>query len=102
MREPETAVAVPSSSEAPPLRWWRRGLTVLIIATCLRVWLGPANLESIAQAQIPDAGLQRKQLLEEAQRTNQILSDILSLLQTRTLKVRVESTDKTTTTQPPR
>jgi hypothetical protein len=81
-------------------RWWQRGLAVLVIVTCLRVWVGPDRFEPVAQAQIPDAGLQRKQMLDEAQRTNQLLSDILAVLRTHTLKVRVESTDKTAATQP--
>ncbi len=76
-------------------QWWRRGLIVLVLATCIRVWTGPVSVDQQAVAQIPDSGLQRKQLLDETARTNELLSEILTHLRTQTLKVRIESTDKT-------
>jgi len=66
---------------------------LFLILTCLRVWVGPQPILERAHAQIPDAGLQRKQLVEEAARTNQLLSDIKRILESETLKVRVQSAD---------
>ena len=64
-----------------------------VVLTCLRVWLGPFPLLERAEAQIPDSGLQRKQLLDEAKRTNELLSDIKRILETQTLHVRLEGAD---------
>ncbi len=46
-----------------------------------------------AQAQIPDSGLQRLQLIDAVERTNQKLDDLNKLLRTQVLKVKVVSTD---------
>ncbi|MBI4716256.1 MAG: hypothetical protein HY763_00465 [Planctomycetes bacterium] len=73
--------------------WPRAALALLVAATCLRVWLGPIALVEEAQAQIPDSGLQRKQLLEETRRTNELLLEIKQLLATQTLNVRIRSAD---------
>lgn len=61
--------------------------------TCLKVWLGPLKIENEAYAQIPDSGLQRKQQLDEARRTNELLADIKRILEDHTLKVRMEGAD---------
>ncbi|HNQ21731.1 MAG TPA: hypothetical protein PKK06_01405 [Phycisphaerae bacterium] len=65
-----------------------------IVLSCLKVWVEPGSLTPMAVAQIPDSGLQRQQLLDEARRTNQLLSDILQTLKTQTLNVRMEGADK--------
>ena len=65
----------------------------LLIATCLRVWLGPVTELPRAQAQIPDAGSQRRELLREVQRTNTLLGQMLKTLQTQTFKVQMQGTD---------
>lgn len=77
-------------------------LTAVVLATCARVWLGPEPVIDSAQAQIPDAGAQRKELVEELRRTNQMLGDITQLLKTHTFKVRVEAPDKPGTAPPPK
>ncbi len=71
----------------------------ILTATCVRVWLGPNELLPRALAQIPDSGLQRKQTLDEIRRTNRLLEQIQHTLQTQTIKVRVEGTDKTKDTK---
>jgi hypothetical protein len=68
-------------------------LTGFVVMTCLRVWLGPWESATTAQAQIPDSGLQRKQAIDEARRTNELLAEIKSILQHEVLNVRVESAD---------
>ncbi len=74
-------------------RWIHRGLLAFVLLTCLRVWLGPVPMLQTAYGQIPDAGLQRKQILDEARLTNQLLSDIKHTLEAGTLHVRLEGAD---------
>lgn len=76
-------------------------ILVFVLASCLRAWLGPAEFTAVAEAQIPDGGLQRKQLLDEARVTNQLLAEIKGLLQTGTLNVRVQGADNQALTRPP-
>ncbi len=47
-----------------------------------------------AEAQIPDAGLQRRKSTEQAAETNRLLMEIVKVLRTETLKVRVVEPDK--------
>ena len=74
-------------------RFVDRLVVFFVILTCLRIWLGPFPVLERAEAQIPDAGLQRKQLVEAAQRTNELLSDIKRILETQTLHVRLQGAD---------
>ena len=66
----------------------------VLAATCARVWLGPGEFLPRAVAQIPDSGLQRKKMVDELARINHLLGQIHHTLRTRTIKVRVEGTDK--------
>lgn len=68
----------------------RFALGLALALTCLRVWVGPAGWESRALAQIPNAGSQRADLLEEVRRTNRLLEDVLTLLRTKSIKVEVQ------------
>lgn len=68
-------------------------LGLFLMATCLHVWTGPLPMLQTAYGQIPDAGLQRKLILEEAVRTNQLLSEIRQLLAEKTLNVRITGAD---------
>ena len=68
-------------------------LLVFVLLTCLRVWLAPAGAVEPVQAQIPDAGAQRRQQVDEARLTNQLLSDIKRILESGTLHVRLEGAD---------
>lgn len=47
-----------------------------------------------AVAQIPDTGLQRKQLIDETRRTNELLEQIRDHLRHKTVKVALEQSDK--------
>ncbi|MFQ5491252.1 MAG: hypothetical protein ACE5GE_11060 [Phycisphaerae bacterium] len=69
-------------------------LLVFVLTSCLRVWLGPLPTLQQAHAQIPDSGRQRFDMIREAQRTNQLLDQILTTLRQDTLNVRVVGTDK--------
>lgn len=73
-------------------RRWRPD-TVIVVALlgviAVQLWsTGPSILPE-AQAQIPDTGMQRKQLIDEARRTNELLSDILTQLREKPMKVRI-------------
>lgn len=73
---------------------WLRGLWwCFLVLTCLRVWTGPAPMLEKAQAQIPDAGLQRKQLVEGVQQNTQVLREIRQILGEGTLNVRIQGAD---------
>jgi hypothetical protein len=80
-------------SEPRQNRFVNRLVTFFVVLTCLRIWLGPLPLLERAEAQIPDAGLQRKQLVDEARRSNELLSDIKRILESQTLHVRLEGAD---------
>lgn len=80
----------------------RAAASFFVLVTCLRVWLGPISILPEAYGQIPDAGLQRKQILEEAMRTNQLLTEIKSILAERTLNVRVQGADNSSNGVAPR
>lgn len=72
----------------------RLALGALIAATCVRVWVGPADVLPRAAAQIPDSGLQRKQMVDEIRQTNVLLEEIIHILKTQPIKVSLPSTDK--------
>ncbi|MGD2110040.1 MAG: hypothetical protein PVI86_11705 [Phycisphaerae bacterium] len=82
--------------------WLRYSLGVVVLATCLRVWIGPATILPEAQAQLPDSAKQRKQLVAETQRTNQLLLEIKTLLADQTLNVRVVGADNQAPAPAPR
>ena len=54
-------------------------------------------MPKVASAQIPDSGMQRKLLLEETRRTNQLLTELIQTIKTGTFKVRIEGTDNKAT-----
>lgn len=74
-------------------RVFRGAIVALVVATCVRVWIGPAGFIPEARAQIPDAGSQRHALTQETRRTNQLLTEILTTLRKGTLKVELRGTD---------
>jgi len=71
----------------------RIAVGVFIFLSCLKAWVSPGTLLQPAEAQIPDAGLQRKQTLEAIERTNILLLDIKSTLETKPLNVRIVGAD---------
>ena len=86
-------------NESVNARWLRWSLSAIaallvVIAIELSVLIGP--LAPRAHAQIPDSGLQRRQLLEAQNDTNAKLDRILQHLRTQTIKVKVVGTDKET------
>ena len=79
---------------------WPRILVILFLAaTCWKVWLGDPQVLSIAAAQIPDSGMQRKVLIDEIRNTNRLISQMAATMKTHTFKVRIEGTDKQATTK---
>ncbi len=70
---------------------------VFVLASCIRVWVGSGPVIEVARAQIPDSGLQRKQMIDASMRTNQLLAEIKQLLATGTLNVRILGADNTNT-----
>lgn len=73
--------------------WIQRLVVAFVLLTCLRVWTGPLPMLEKAYGQLPDAGLQRKQILDEAKTTNQLLTEIKETLAKGTLHVRLEGAD---------
>ena len=58
-----------------------RLLTLFVLLTCLRVWLGPFGAEPIAEAQITNAGAQRKQIVTNTQQSAELLGELKALVQ---------------------
>lgn len=74
-------------------RWLYGVFGLFLLLTCIRVWVGPAAILEQAQAQVPDSGKQRRLLLEETRRTNQLLTEIRQLLEAHTFNVRIQGAD---------
>ena len=83
------------SMNARWLKWLLTGIVffLAVIAVELGVLIG-SGVERQAFAQIPDSGLQRKQMLGMQDRSNVLLDEILQFLRTQTLKVKVVGPDK--------
>ncbi|HNO77494.1 MAG TPA: hypothetical protein PKN33_05480 [Phycisphaerae bacterium] len=75
-------------------------LGAVLVATCVKVWFGPVTAMPTAQAQIPNAGNQRLQLVNEVRKSNELLAQIALILKSQTLKVEVQGTDKTNVGRP--
>ncbi len=65
---------------------------LVVIAVSLGViavglWQGHPSILPTAQAQVPDSGMQRNQMLKETQKTNELLRQILTHLQEKTVAV---------------
>jgi hypothetical protein len=81
-------------TEKPPMdRWLRLPLGLLVLVTCLRVWVGPTPVLPEARGQLYNPASQRQQVLEEARRTNRLLEDIRKMLKDHTFNVRVAGAD---------
>ncbi len=80
------------------LRWLLSGIVFLLAVIAVELaTLIP--LQPRAMAQIPNSGLQRKQMLEAQDQSITLLDGILQHLRTQTLKVKVIGTDKETRTE---
>jgi hypothetical protein len=84
-----------------PARLLRIAAAAFLVLTLLKVWVQPRGLLPEARAQIPDAAAQRNELMEQAKRTNQLLTDILEVLRAQPFKVESVGTDKTGATPRP-
>lgn len=68
-------------------------IAMLLVVIAVELWgTQPSSLPT-AQAQIPDSGRQRMEMIDEARRTNDLLAEILGHLRTKPVKVQMESTD---------
>ena len=67
-------------------------LGVILAVTFIRVWAGPTSWAADARAQIPDAGSQRADLLQEVRKTNELLRKVIQILETKSVKVEVQNT----------
>jgi hypothetical protein len=65
----------------------------LLAIIAVELWAGLGSAPR-ALAQIPDTGLQRQQLVDEARKTNALLEKILEHLRSGSVKVKLESADK--------
>lgn len=69
-------------------------ITVLLTVIAIELWGGRPGLVPAAHAQIPDSGLQRRQMTAELVKTNSLLERILKHLETKPIKVKIEAPDK--------
>ena len=74
--------------------WSRIFLILFLVATCWKAWFGDPQVLPIAAAQIPDSGMQRKVLIDEIRKTNQLITQLAATMKTHTFKVRIQGTDK--------
>ena len=73
---------------------WNAVLVLFLLATCLKVWASDASVIGQAARGVPfNPGQQRQELLVEARRTNELLTDIIALLKSGDLHVRVQGAD---------
>lgn len=79
-------------------RFWRSLFVVLMVLTCLRIWLGPVESVPRVQAQVQNPAAQRLALISEVRQTNELLAEIVRILSHRTLHVRIEGADNTPST----
>jgi len=75
--------------------WTQRFVVLLVVLTCLKVWVGPMNADqpAAAQSQVVDPGEQRLQLLAAANRTNELLAEIKQLLTSHIFNVTLKGAD---------
>ncbi len=74
-------------------RLWKVLIGVFLVVTCIRAWAPNEPVLSVAKAQVVNPSAQRRDLVREAKRTNQLLTDIKKILESGELKVRVEGLD---------
>ena len=74
------------------LEFW---VVVAVLGTlAVQVWSNTPSILPAAVAQIPDTGLQRKQLIDEQRRTNDLLEQIVDVLRSKTIKVELAPSEK--------
>ncbi len=83
----------PNSTRSFAIPTW--AWMILIGLTMWKVWIGPIPQAGVAHAQIPDSAAQRRLLIDELRRTNQLLTQIDETIRNHTIKVRIIEADKT-------
>jgi hypothetical protein len=80
-------------SESRSIGKWL-GIVVVMQGFIILLLLGQAPLARPAMAQIPDAGAQRDQMIEQMKSTNEKLDKLLALLSGGDLQVKVAKPDE--------
>jgi len=73
---------------------WIGVVVALQIVTVLGQWVGTPHATP-AMAQVPDAGLQQSQIIEQLKGTNERLDKVIALLSGGNLQVKVAKPDET-------
>lgn len=73
--------------------WWRALLLAVLLLAGLSLWDKNDGLVAPARAQLPNPASQRLEQLHVQRRTNELLEEILQLLKSGTLHVRLEGAD---------
>ncbi len=81
---------------------FRSIITIILVLTCLKVWLGPADIIQPAVAQIPNSGQQRYDMIDELKRVNKQLSELIAVMKTHTIKVQMAGGDRASDRGKPR
>ncbi len=76
-------------------------LYAFLAVSIWKAWFGSVDVLPKAIAQIPDSGVQRKQILAAVNRSNDLLAQLDQTLRTQTLKVRIIGTDNKSTAKRP-
>lgn len=69
-------------------------LTILAGVIAVELWSLSPNALAPAAAQIPDTAQQRKQIVDEARKTNATLMEILTHLREKSIKVQLAAPEK--------
>ncbi|MFH1416760.1 MAG: hypothetical protein ABII12_00520 [Planctomycetota bacterium] len=69
-------------------------IAALLGVIAVGLWREGPSMLPTAQAQVPDSGMQRNQLLKETQETNGLLRQILEHLQEKSIAVTMRDGDK--------
>jgi len=68
-------------------------LAAFVLMSCLKVWMPAERMLEPARAQIPNPATDRRELLQIGRRTNELLTDIKRILESKTLHVTLERAD---------
>lgn len=69
-------------------------LTLLLAIIAVELWAFAPDTTPRASAQIPDTGMQRKLIVDESKRTNELLERILDHLETKPIRVHLIADEK--------
>lgn len=72
-------------------------LTLLLAIIAVELWAFAPDTTHRASAQIPDTGMQRKLIVDETKRTNELLEQILDHLETKPIRVHLIADEKSDT-----